>query len=74
MNLSKPGLKPTKNLFDTNDYVFKEVDMNSVKSMHKTASLQRRYNIYRGVHSGGAMALPDFKNFQVKGPFSYKFL
>ena len=32
MNLSKPGPKPSKKLFDTTNYVFKEVDMNSVKS------------------------------------------
>ena len=32
MNLSKPGPKPSKKLFNTTNYVFKEVDMNSVKS------------------------------------------
>ena len=32
VDLSKPGPKPSKKLFDTTNYVFREVDMSCVKS------------------------------------------
>ena len=46
MNLSKPGPKPSKKLFDTTNYVFKEVDMNSVKSVsYIVNSLKKLYSV-----------------------------